>query len=201
MLQFKKNMKRLFLLLALLCHLTFSIAQQTDFQKAVAHFKNCTCVTATATKTTHKAALTKDEKAKGTLTMKNPSEVSITIVENKDQLLMQGSDFTMIVKGRKHKTSSLKNSQFATFQTVFESILSGGAKDISKLGDLDIKKQGSTLQLTITPMAASKKEARRMMFTSFQLTIDTKSSELRSLRMNEKAGNYTEYTFSNFKFK
>ena len=38
-----------------------------------------------------------------------------------------------------------------------------------------------------------------MMFSSFVLTIDTKSSELRSLRMNERAG-YTEYTFSNFKF-
>ncbi len=194
-------MRRVLLLLALIGQMTLAGAQQADFQKAVARYKNSTSVTATATKTTHKAALAKDETAKGTLTMKQPAQVSITITEGKDQLLMEGSQFTMVAGGRKHKTSSQKNAQFATFQTVFESILSGGAKDISKLTDLEVKKQGSLLLLTITPVADSKKAARRMMFTSFQLVIDTKTSELRSLRMNEKAGNYTEYTFTNFNFK
>lgn len=194
-------MRRVLLLLALIGQMTLAGAQQADFQKAVARYKNSTSVTATATKTTHKAALAKDETAKGTLTMKQPAQVSITITEGKDQLLMEGSQFTMVAGGRKHKTSSQKNAQFATFQTVFESILSGGTKDISKLTDLEVKKQGSLLLLTITPVADSKKAARRMMFTSFQLVIDTKTSELRSLRMNEKAGNYTEYTFTNFNFK
>ncbi len=194
-------MRRVLLLLAMIGQMTLAGAQQADFQKAVARYKNSTSVTATATKTTHKAALAKDETAKGTLTMKQPAQVSITITEGKDQLLMEGSQFTMVAGGRKHKTSSQKNAQFATFQTVFESILSGGAKDISKLTDLEVKKQGSLLLLTITPVADSKKAARRMMFTSFQLVIDTKTSELRSLRMNEKAGNYTEYTFTNFNFK
>lgn len=194
-------MRRVLLLLALIGQMTLAGAQQADFQKAVARYKHCTSVTATATKTTHKAALAKDETAKGTLTMKQPAQVSITITEGKDQLLMEGSQFTMVAGGRKHKTSSQKNAQFASFQTVFESILSGGAKDISKLTDLEVKKQGSLLLLTITPVADSKKAARRMMFTSFQLVIDTKTSELRSLRMNEKAGNYTEYTFNNFTFK
>ena len=194
-------MRRVLLLLALIGQMTLAGAQQADFQKAVARYKNSTSVTATATKTTHKAALAKDETAKGTLTMKQPAQVSITITEGKDQQLMEGSQFSMVAGGRKHKTSSQKNAQFASFQTVFESILSGGAKDISKLTDLEVKKQGSLLLLTITPVADSKKAARRMMFTSFQLVIDTKTSELRSLRMNEKAGNYTEYTFNNFTFK
>ena len=56
-------------------------------------------------------------------------------------------------------------------------------------------------QLTITPQATDKKSLKRMMFTSFVLTINTRTSQLQSLRMNEKAGNYTEYTFSNFQFK
>lgn len=187
--------------MTLLCQMTVALAQSTVFQKAVARYKKATNVTANVTKTTHKAALTKDETVKGTLTMKSPAEVIITIAEGKDQLLMQGNQFTMIVKGHKHKTSSDKNPQFATFQAVFESILSGGQKDISKLSDLKITEQGTTVVLTITPVADSKKAARRMMFTSFQLTIDSKTSELRSLRMNEKAGNYTEYKFSNFTFK
>ena len=118
----------------------------------------------------------------------------------KDQLLMQGNVFTMTVKGKKHTTNSQKNTQFATFQTVFESIMSGGTIDISKLSDLTISKQGNNLVLTITPKTSSKKEARRMMFSSFVLTLDSKSGELRTLRMNERAG-YTEYSFSSHRLK
>ena len=193
-------MKRLFLLLTLFCQLTISVAQQADFQKAVAKYKTAKTVTATATKTSHKNAVADDAVSKGTLLMKAPAEVSITMEGGKDQLLMQGSTFTMTVKGKKHTTSSEKNTQFRSCQTVFESILSGGAKDSSKLGDLTTSKQGNILQLTITPQADSKKAARRMMFSSFVLTIDTKTSELKSLRMNERGG-YTEYTFSGYQFK
>lgn len=193
-------MKKLLLFLTFLCQFTIGVAQQADFQKAVARYKNTTSVTATATKTTHRQAVAKDAVAKGQLTMKRPSTVSIVMEGGKDQLLMQGSTFTMVVKGKKHTTSSEKNVQFASFQTVFESILSGGAKDISKLGDLTINKEGNALVLTITPKAEDKKTARRMLFSSFVLTIDTKTSELKSLRMNERSG-YTEYTFSGYQFK
>lgn len=193
-------MKRVLLILTLLCQLAISVAQQADFQKAVARYKDAANVTASVTKTTHKKAVAKDVISKGTLTMKRPATVSIVIDGGKDQLLMEGSNFTMVVKGKKHTTSSQKNVQFTSFQTVFESILSGGQKDISKLGDLTVSKQGGNLVLTITPQAADKKSARRMLFSSFVLTIDTKTSELKSLRMNERAG-YTDYTFSGFQFK
>ena len=152
-------MKRILLILTLLCQLTISVAQQADFQKAVARYKNASNVTAAVTKTTHKQAVAKDVTDKGTLTMKRPATVSIVMDGGKDQLLMEGSTFTMVVKGKKHVTSSQKNVQFTTFQTVFESILSGGQKDISKLGDLTVAKQSGNLVLTITPQADSKKAA------------------------------------------
>lgn len=194
-------MKRLMLTAALvLCHVSLLLAQQADFQQAVARYKKYSQVTAKVTKTTHKNAVAKDVVDKGTLTMKAPSEVGIVIDGGKDQLLMQGSQFTMVIKGKKHTASSENNPQFASFQTVFESILAGGGKDISRLADLTVTKQGQLLVLTITPQAADKKAARRMLFTSFMLTIDSRSSELRSLRMNDRSG-YTDYTFSNFKFK
>ena len=193
-------MKRMLLILTLLCQLTIGVAQQADFQKAVARYKNANNVTASVIKTTHKQAVAKDVTSKGTLTMKRPATVSIVIDGGKDQLLMEGSTFTMVVKGKKHTTSSQQNVQFASFQTVFESILSGGQKDISKLGDLTVNKQGGNLVLTITPQADTKKAARRMLVSSFVLTIDTKTSDLKSLRMNERSG-YTDYTFSGFQFK
>ena len=186
--------------LFLLAFLPLTImAQQADFQKAVARYKNAKTVTANVTKRAHKEAVATDAVTKGTFLMKAPNEVSITMEGGKDQLIMQGNNFTMVANGRKHKTDSQKNIQFASFQTVFESILSGGTKSISQLKDLTMKKNGTLLVLTITPQPDSKKAARRMMFTSFVLTIDTKTSEIRSLRMNERSG-YTEYTFSGYKF-
>lgn len=193
-------MKKVILLFAMLCQMAVVMAQQSDFQKAVARYKNYSVVTATVTKTDVKKVVAKSDVSEGTLVMKRPSEVSITTGGGSDQLLMQGSKFTMTVKGKKHTTNSETNAQFRTFQTVFESILAGGNKDISQLGDLSVTRRGATLLLTITPQAESKKAARRMLFTSFQLTIDTKTSELRSLRMNGKAG-YQEYLFTNFQFK
>lgn len=193
-------MKRLFFILAILFVQIGIFAQGSDFQRAVSHFKGHTA-TAAATRITHKAALANDVTAQGTLTMKQPATVEISIDGGKDALLMEGSTFTMTVKGKKHTTTSEQNPQFATFQKVFESILAGGSQDIATLKEVTIKKDGKQLVLTITPEAADKKQQRRMMFTSFVLTIDVATSKLLSLRMNEKAGNYTEYTFTNFQFK
>lgn len=194
-------MKKLLIgLLLVMCHITVCVAQNADLQKAVARYKKVSTVTAVAKKTTHKDALAKDVVTKGTLTMKKPADVGIVIDGGKDQLLMHGSEFTMVVKGKSHKTSSQKNTQFATFQAVFEYILKGGDGDLSKLGDLAVTKQGSNIVLTITPQATSKKAQRRMLFSSFVLTLDKNTSELKSLRMNERGG-YTEYTFTGHQFK
>ena len=72
-------MKRILLILTLLCQLTISVAQQADFQKAVARYKNASNVTAAVTKTTHKQAVAKDITSKGNLTMKRPATVSIVM--------------------------------------------------------------------------------------------------------------------------
>ena len=193
-------MKRLFFFLTVLfVQISVALAQGSDFQRAVSHFKGHG-VTAAATRTTHKAALAKDAVAKGTLTMRQPATVEIAIDGGKDALLMEGSTFTMTMKGKKHTTTSEKNPQFATFQKVFEAILAGGTQDIATLKEVNIKKDGKRLVLTITPEAADKKQQRRMMFSSFVLTVDATTSQLLTLRMNEKAGNYTEYTFTSFQF-
>jgi len=194
-------MKRICLAIMMLAGICMTMLGQTkEFQKAVARYKGHS-VTAVAQKTVHKAAVAKDVVTKGTLTMKQPDEVSIMMEGGKDGLTMKGSKFIMTVNGKQHKTSSDKNAQFVTFQAVFEDILAGGVHDLQKYSDLTMTKQGNLVVLTITPQAESKKAQRRLLFTSIVITIDTKTSELRSLRMNEKAGNYTDYTFTKFAIK
>ncbi|MBQ9642234.1 MAG: hypothetical protein IJV06_11850 [Bacteroidaceae bacterium] len=195
-----------------LCALTlFSVlcasAQTTEFQKAIAKYKNATTVTATAVKTTHRTSVAKDDVVSGTLIIQRPNKMNITVNQGKDQLDMTGADFTMTMRGKSHKTSSKKNPLFATFQTVLETIITGGATpaNLNDRQDVKIEKQQGNIVLTILPAAdsssAQKKASKRQMFTSFVITINTQTSEIRSLRMNEKGQNYTNYDFSNYSFQ
>ena len=168
---------------------------QSDYQKTVAKYKNSTGVTAAVTCVKHSSAVKNNGSSKGSFYMKKPNKVSIIVDGGKDKLIMNGTIFTMVKGGKKHVTDSKKNAQFATFQAVFQSILSGGATDISKLAGVQVTKSGQNMTITITPDSKKK-----MMFSSFVLVLDTKTSEIKSLRMNERGKNYTEYLFSNFSF-
>ena len=183
--------KMLFLLLTFSFSLTM-FAQNADFKKAVAKYKNVATVTATATRTVHKTAVAKDKVVAGTLYVKNPAKVAI--INGKDALIMNGSAFTMKKGPLKAKTNASTDSRYKTFHDVLEAIFNGGQTDLSKNPDVKITKTGTNVVLTITPTSSKK-----MMFTSFVITIDGKTQEMRSIRLNQKVGSYTEYVFSNYK--
>jgi len=179
------------------------MAQQADYQKAIAKYKTAHQVTAAAVKTRHKAAVAKSEQLSGTFTILPPDKMNISVNGGKDQLDMQGENFTMTQGGKSHKTSSKTNPQFATFQKVLEHIMTGGANaaDIAQTPGVTLQKEGDNVVLTIVPDTGGAKAKKRMMFTSFVITIDTKTSEIRTLRMNEKGQNFTSYEFSGYTFK
>jgi len=142
----------------------------------------------TVTRTRHQAALTTDAVTTGTLTIRKPDYICISTDGGRDQLLMDGTQFTMTMGGKKHVTDSRRNAQFATFQKVLNAVING--QPIPKDDDMTIVTKNGLHTITITP--TSKK---RQMFTSFVLVVDTKTSAIRQLRMNERAGNYINYDF------
>lgn len=186
-------MKRFTLLTISILMFAVAFAQSSDLKKHVAKYKNVTSLTATATRTIHKSS-GKDEVHKGTLYVKQPEKVLIQ--NGKDALLMNGVFFTMKKGVLKARTNSLKDSRYKTFHDVLETIFNGGATDISKNDDVKISRAGTNVVLTITPKQDPKK---KMMFTSFIVTIDSKMQELRSIRMLQKGSSYTEYRFSDYK--
>lgn len=186
-------MKKIFTTLTLIMVCVMCFAQGADYKKAVAKYKNVASLTATATRTVHKTAVAKDKVTAGTLYVKKGGKV--LIANGKDALLMNGTAFTMKKGPLKAKTDSQKDAQYKTFHDVLESIFNGGATDISRHSDIKTTKSGSNIILTITPAQTKKKQ----MFSSYVITIDGKAQELRSIRMNQKGGSYTEYTFSNYK--
>lgn len=142
----------------------------------------------TVTKTSHKKAVKTDVVTTGTLTIRKPDYICISTDGDKDQLIMEGTKFTMTMGGKKHVTDSRKNPQFATFQSVLTAVIN--RQDVTPGNDISMTTRNGLKIITITPAAK-----KRQLFTSFELTIDAKSSAFRSLRMNGRGEDYTEYTF------
>lgn len=194
-------MKRLF---TLFISATFAcvtlFAQESDIRKVAVHYKNMKTMTATATRTKHNAAVADDAVVKGEFYFKNPDKMCMIFNDGKDMLLMDGSVFTMVNNGKKSIAKGETARQFESLQVVFKHLMSGKESDntINELADVEITKQNHMCVVTVTPVVSDAKAKRRLMFTSFVLTIDTQSSEFKSLRMNEKGQNYTQYDLSGY---
>ncbi len=143
----------------------------------------------TVTKTSHKKAVKTDVVTTGTLTIRKPDYICISTDGGKDQLTMDATTFTMTMGGRQHVTDSRKNPQFATFHTVLKAVINQQA--IPQGDDLTVVTKGATTTVTIVPTGKQK----RQLFTSFVLTVDAKTKSLRTLRMNGRGEDYTEYIF------
>ena len=140
------------------------------------------------TRTRHQTALTTDAVSTGTLTIRKPDYICISTDGGREQLLMDGTQFTMTMGGKKHVTDSRRNAQFATFQRVLHAVING--QPIPQSEDLTVVTNNGLQTITITPNGK-----KRQMFTSFVLVVDAKTTAFRQLRMNERAGNYVNYDF------
>ncbi len=164
-------MKKLILILSfIICHLSLSVAQNV-------------------TRTQHRTAISQDAVSTGSMTVRKPDYICISTDNGKEQLIMEGTKFTMTMGSKKHTTDSRKNAQFATFHEVLKAVINN--QPIHEGEEVSVTTKNGQKLITITPQGKKK----RQLFTSFELTIDSKTSAMRRLRMNERKGNYTEYTF------
>jgi hypothetical protein len=123
------------------------------------------------------------------VTIRKPDYICITTDGGRDQLLMDGTRFTMTTGGKRHATDSKRNEQFATFQRVLHAVING--QPVPRGEELTVVTENGLQTITITPTGK-----KRQMFTSFVLIIDAKTSVFRQLYMNERGGNYVKYDFS-----
>ena len=140
------------------------------------------------TKVSHSKAVKTDVVTTGDVTIRKPDYICISTDGGKDQLIMDGTKFTMTTKGKKHVTDSKTNALFATFQRVLHAVING--QPIPTGDDLTIQKSEGMQTITITPSGQ-----KRQLFTSFVLVVDSKTSAMKRLRMNGRSESYTEYTF------
>ena len=186
--------KIIFLLLLSLTMVTTVAAQEAAFTSAVARYRTAKTASAKVEMVKHNKAMTKSTSATGTLSMADRDKVAIVCNGGKDQLVMNGNTFTMVMGGHKRVASAKTASQFAAFKAVLLSVLNCGKTDISKVQGVKVTTGGGNVIITMTPTAQ-----KHLMFTSFVLTIDRKTGALETLTLNSKRG-YTKYTFSGFRF-
>ena len=141
------------------------------------------------TRIQHRAAMTTDAVTTGTMTIRKPAYICISTDEGREQLIMDGTRFTMTIGGKRHVTDSRSNPQFAKFHEVLEAVINDKPIPVDDEVTV-ITKNG---QQTITIMPQTKK--KRQLFTSFVLVTDAKTSAFQQLRMNERGGNYILYRF------
>ena len=162
-------MKKLILILLLMiCHVSLSMAQSV-------------------TRTQHRTAITQDAVTTGSMTIRKPDYICISTNSDKEQLIMEGTKFTMTMGGKKHVTDSRKNPQFATFHKVLKAVINN--QPIPGGSDVVVTTKNQQKTISITPEGKKK----RQLFSSFELVIDEHSSAIRQLRMNQKGGNYIHY--------
>ena len=143
----------------------------------------------TVTRTHHRAAIAKDAVTTGTMTIRKPDYISISTDQGREQLIMDGTRFTITLGGKEHTTDSKKNPQFATFHSVLTAIING--KSIPQSDEVSVTTKGGKTAITVTPTGKKK----RQLFTSFALTIDAKTKAFCTLRMNGRGEDYIKYEF------
>ena len=195
-----KKIYTLFITLILIC--APLRAQQTEVRNIMERYKGIHTLTAAVTQTQHSAAVAADRTARGHFYFKQPARMCITLDEGREILLKDGNIFTRVADGKKSVARGRGANPFETIQIVIETLTSDTAPDnaLAEVADVKMTRNGNLCVFTITPTASDAKSRRRMMFTSFVLTVDLHSRELRSMLLNGKGENYTQYDFSDYAF-
>lgn len=195
-------MKRLFITLGTLFIVCMGVsAQKADIREAARRYENMNTLITTVTQTRHSTIVAEDAVTKGHFYFRKPDCMCMIFKETDEQFYAVNNLYVMVKDGKSRtaKGKGKGNNPFETLKLVFRDLLSDkGDPELSRIAKVDLEKRGNICTVNIVPVVEEAKAQRRMMFTSCIATIDLKAAELRSVRINEKDGNYTQYDFSNY---
>ena len=150
-------------------------------------------LTARCVKTEHKAAKKSAASAEGKFYYKAPDNMALVFKEGKEALLMTGTTYTIVRAGKKSVAKGEMIEVFKPLQTVLKTVFSqGDLSSLKKIQEVEMVANGNNTEITVTPSV----NAKHSLFTSFIVTVNTKTCELLSIRMNERRNNYTDYAIS-----
>ena len=186
-------MKKLIALLLVLLPCLALTAQEADIRSLAEHYADVQTLSATVTRTRHNVLLAQDEVTRGHFFLKKPGKMCLSFDDNKDMLLMESGTFTLVEQGRRTVAKGRNGQVLGALGSVLRGLFADGSYVPDEAATVTVEQSGNRCILTVTPLLKNAKEKRRLMFTSFVLTLDNASGRLLSLRMNERGENYTQY--------
>ena len=186
-------MKKLIALLLVLLPCLALTAQEADIRRLAEHYADVQTLSATVTRTRHNVLLAQDEVTRGHFFLKKPGKMCLSFDDNKDMLLMESDTFTLVEQGRRTVAKGRNGQVLGALGSVLRGLFADGSYVPDEAATVTVEQSGNRCILTVTPLLKNAKEKRRLMFTSFVLTLDNASGRLLSLRMNERGENYTQY--------
>ena len=186
-------MKKLIALLLVLLPCLALTAQEADIRRLAEHYADVQTLSATVTRTRHNVLLAQDEVTRGHFFLKKPGKMCLSFDDNKDMLLMESGTFTLVEQGRRMVAKGRNGQVLGALGSVLRGLFADGNYVPDEAATVTVEQSGNRCILTVTPLLKNAKEKRRLMFTSFVLTLDNASGRLLSLRMNERGENYTQY--------
>lgn len=186
-------MKKLIALLLVLLPCLALTAQEADIRRLAEHYADVQTLSATVTRTRHNVLLAQDEVTRGHFFLKKPGKMCLSFDDNKDMLLMESGTFTLVEQGRRTVAKGRNGQVLGALGSVLRGLFADGSYVPDEAATVTVEQNGNRCILTVTPLLKNAKEKRRLMFTSFVLTLDNASGRLLSLRMNERGENYTQY--------
>lgn len=140
--------------------------------------------------------MVKDATAEGHFYFQRPDKICMIFNDRKDMLLMNGTTYVMVEKGKKQVAKGKMQELFGVLQKVLQAVICQTAlPDMAGHSDIQVSRQGQVIQIVPTLDAKARK---RMPFTSFELTLDARTHKLKTLRINEKGENYVVYDLSGY---
>jgi len=180
-----------------------AMAQNAQLAQTLRHISEATTVKADVKLTRHRAAISTDETLIGTYYVKNSTKSqSMIFPKNKEMLFATPTAYTM-VKAGKSRVAKAKGKGMNPFEVITEvmaTLASNPKATQTKTATISIATKGNIATVTIKPKNATGKSARRMMYSSCELTFDLHASCLRSIRIYERKQDYSHYAFSNYKY-
>lgn len=180
-----------------------AMAQQSAISKAIKHMGDASTVKADVKLTRHRAAITTDETISGTYYIKNSSHSqSMIFPKTKEMLIATPTAYTMVKAGKSRvaKAKGKGMNPFEVIDEVMKALASNPNATQSSTAKISTSTKGNLATVTVTPKTVSQKSARRMMYSSIELTFDIHAGELRSIRIYERKQDYSHYALSNYKY-
>lgn len=195
-------MKKIYSIIILAClSVTGIYAESLDgIRKILCKCDGSVYNTAEIQRTEHNTAISEDIKDVGILYIKSPDLLSMIFKAGFDAMLYDKGTFTMFHKGKKRVAGETISNQLGLVFDVMDHIKRfNDITSFEEKAKISVSEFGNVSKITVEPVAVGKKDRRRLFYTSCEIEFDVTGQSLKSMKVCRRGGNYTLYTFGEFK--